>query len=182
MYCVVQFYVQLRDALADHRPFLKVLAIKLVIFLSFWQSAAISVGTSSLNIVRPNAVLAYPDLKVGIPTLLLGFEMACFALLHQWAFPFRPYLEGAPQTFYPVPDPTSGSPAKPNEQYKKSGGFMGMLANYDANNNKNKNKAFGRGIRWLFVGVKHHHNNNNNQTTTTNKQNKNNKNNHSPRK
>lgn len=169
MYCVVQFYVQLRDALADHRPFLKVLAIKLVIFLSFWQSAAISVGTSSLNIVRPNAVLAYPDLKVGIPSLLLCFEMACFALLHQWAFPYRPYLEGAPQTFYPVPDPTSGSPAKPNEHYKKSGGFMGLLAIFDALNIWDVIKAFGRGIRWLFVGVKHRHDDISYQATASGK-------------
>jgi len=71
MFCVVQFYVQLREPLADHQPFLKVLAIKLVIFLSFWQTVAISLGTSTLNLVHPNDVLAYPDIKVGIPSLLL---------------------------------------------------------------------------------------------------------------
>lgn len=38
MYCLIQFYVQLRADLAEHQPFLKVCAIKLVIFLSFWQT------------------------------------------------------------------------------------------------------------------------------------------------
>lgn len=43
MYCLIQFYVQLKEDLAEHRPLLKVAAIKLVIFLSFWQT----VGTFS---------------------------------------------------------------------------------------------------------------------------------------
>lgn len=38
MYCLIQFYIQLRLDLAAHSPFLKVVAIKLVIFLSFWQT------------------------------------------------------------------------------------------------------------------------------------------------
>lgn len=38
MYCLIQFYVQIRVDLAEHKPLLKVAAIKLVIFLSFWQT------------------------------------------------------------------------------------------------------------------------------------------------
>lgn len=38
MYCLIQFYVQLRNEIAEHRPLIKVAAIKLVIFLSFWQN------------------------------------------------------------------------------------------------------------------------------------------------
>ena len=38
MYCLIQFYIQLRGDLAEHSPLLKVVAIKLVIFLSFWQT------------------------------------------------------------------------------------------------------------------------------------------------
>jgi hypothetical protein len=38
MYAIIQFYYQLRYDLAEHRPFIKVLSIKLVIFLSFWQT------------------------------------------------------------------------------------------------------------------------------------------------
>ncbi len=158
MYCVIQFYVQLRVALADHSPFLKVLAIKLVIFLSFWQSAAISIGTSTLNIVHPNAVLAYPDIKVGIPSLLLCVEMACFAVLHLWAFPWAPYRPGAAQTFYPVADPSSGAAPAPNIHLDRSaGGPLGIKALIDAANIWDVIKAFGRGMRWLFVGVKHRH-------------------------
>lgn len=38
MYCLIQFHIQLREDLAEHSPFLKLLSIKLVIFLSFWQT------------------------------------------------------------------------------------------------------------------------------------------------
>lgn len=155
MYCVIQFYVQLRVPLAEHNPFLKVLAIKLVIFLSFWQTAAISVGTSTLNLVKPGDVLAYPDIKVGIPSLLLCFEMALFAVMHLWAFPWRPYGDGAAKpSFYPA---VGGLPPRENEHLPKRGGPLGLGALWDALNVWDVVKAFGRGMRWLFVGVKHRH-------------------------
>lgn len=40
MYCLIQFYYQLKGDLTEHRPFLKLVAIKLVIFLSFWQTVS----------------------------------------------------------------------------------------------------------------------------------------------
>ncbi|KAL8408210.1 hypothetical protein RB594_006851 [Gaeumannomyces avenae] len=154
MYCLIQFYIQLKEPLAEHRPFLKICAIKLVVFLSFWQSASISVATSQLEIVKPNDVFAYPDLKVGIPSLLLCVEMALFSIMHIWAFPYQPYRVGAKPTFYPVADPASGARPKENKQSPPSGGFLGILALWDALNLWDIVKAFGRGIRWLFCGVK----------------------------
>lgn len=139
MYCLIQFYVQLRNTeeLAPNQPFLKILAIKLVIFLSFWQSVSISVGTSTLQVIRPNEVIAYPDLKVGIPSLLLCVEMAMFAILHLWAFPYHPYARRV-----------KGS---------SQGGFLGVRALWDAINIWDVIKGFGRGMRWLFVGARHRH-------------------------
>ncbi|KND92235.1 Transmembrane protein [Tolypocladium ophioglossoides CBS 100239] len=154
MFCLIQFYVQLREPLAEHKLFLKIIAIKLVIFLSFWQASAISVGTSTLNIVHANRVLAYPDLKVGIPALLLCVEMACFAIMHLWAFPYAPYMAGAPPSFYPVPGADKAAPPLENGRSPPSGGFMGLLAIFDALNLWDFVKAFGMGMRWLFCGVK----------------------------
>ncbi|KAI0429385.1 DUF300-domain-containing protein [Xylaria sp. FL1042] len=158
IYCLFQFYTQFRQSLAEHKLGLKVLAIKLVVFLSFWQTIAISLATSStLNILSPNAKLAYPDLKVGIPSLLLCIEMALFAILHLWSFPYAQYKENAKTTFYPSPNPSIGIPPRENERGPKMGGFAGIKAFADAINVWDIVKAFGRGIRWLFVGAKHRH-------------------------
>ena len=155
MYCIIQFYVQLRADLRQHKAGLKIVAIKLVVFLSFWQTFLISIATSSVvNILKPTATIAYPDLKVGIPSLLLCVEMAAFALLHQWAFPFSPYRKGGAK--YPDPrDP--GQPTQPNGDAMrpvKQGGPLGIKAIGDAMNPWDLIKAFARGMRWLFVGVK----------------------------
>ena len=157
MYCVIQFYIQLRLDLAPYRPFLKVLAIKLVIFLSFWQSFMISILTSStLKVVSPTAKVAYPDLKVGIPSLLLCIEMSIFSVLHLFAFPYKPYSQGLVHGAYPL-SPSSSGP-KLNELGPNQGGFLGAKALVDAMNPWDLVKGFARGMRWLFVGRKNREN------------------------
>lgn len=143
MYCIIQFYIQLRFDLAEYRPFLKVLAIKLVIFLSFWQSSIMSVLTSpTLNVIKATSKVAYPDISVGIPSMLLCMEMALFSILHLFAFPWRPYRNSK-----------VGGDA--SDIGAKKGGFLGFNAFADAMNPWDLVKAFARGIRWLFVGRKH---------------------------
>jgi len=148
MYCLIQFYVQLRKDLAAHKPFLKVLAIKLVVFLSFWQIFTISILTSQ-KILKPTHHLSYPSLSVGLPALALCIEMAIFAIMHFWAFPFQPYRTGSKGTKYPLDSSGIDAPGA------KQGGFLGMKAMIDAMNPWDLVKAFARSMRWLFVGVKH---------------------------
>lgn len=156
MYSVIQFYIQLRVDLAPHRPFLKVVAIKLVIFLSFWQTFVIDILTSpSLNLISPTKYIAHPDLVEGIPSLLLCIEMAIFAILHLWAFPYRPYTSrGAVPTKYPSDSPLSLHD-NTNTLGPNRGGPLGVLALIDAMNPWDMVKGFARGMRWLVVGRKH---------------------------
>ena len=147
MYCLIQFYIQLKDDLREHQPLLKVAAIKLVIFLSFWQTILISFLTST-GAIKASPQVTEPDIKIGIPSLLLCIEMALFSIFHLWAFPWKPYdirrsavvaAESAPGF---LPDPKTA--------YK--GGPFGSRALMDAFNPWDLIKAVGRGFRWFAVG------------------------------
>ncbi|KAI1926149.1 hypothetical protein LOZ65_002647 [Ophidiomyces ophidiicola] len=146
MYCLVQFYIHLKADLSTYSPFLKILAIKLVIFLSFWQEIAISFLTSS-GAIKPSRQMALPDIKIGIPSTLICIEMAIFAILHLWAFPWMPYKTESSSNNSDIP----GSPCS-IEVYQ--GGFLGIKALADAFNPWDLIKAIGRSARWLFVGRK----------------------------
>lgn len=149
MYCLIQFYIQVRHDLASHQLFLKVLAIKLVIFFSFWQTFVISILTSpTFNVLTPSPHMSFPDLYVGIPSLLICIEMAIFAIMHLFAYPHKPYVSGRLVT-YPGPG-TAIDAIGPNQ-----GGPLGLLAIVDALNPWDMVKGFGRGIRWIFVGRRH---------------------------
>ena len=43
MYAVIQFFLQLRGDISEHKPGIKVASIKLVIFFSFWQTVILPV-------------------------------------------------------------------------------------------------------------------------------------------
>ena len=47
MYCIFHFYFQIKAEIAEHRPFMKLLCIKLVIFFSFWQTVRTGEGLAS---------------------------------------------------------------------------------------------------------------------------------------
>ena len=143
MYSIIQFYYQVRKDIAQHSPLLKVLAIKLVIFLSFWQTIAISLLTGS-GAIKPSPKFQTPDIKVGIPSFLLCIEMAFFAFFHLFAFSWRDYTTTSKA--YRQELAAGETPA----QYQ--GGFLGVKAIADAANPWDIIKAVARAGRWLFVG------------------------------
>ena len=147
MYCLIQFYYQIKGDIAEHKPLLKVLAIKLVIFLSFWQTILISFLTSS-GAVQPSKTIQTPDLRVGIPCMLLCIEMALFAIFHFWSFSYRPYI---------LTSKNMMSDSSTEEPRKYVGGPLGLKAFIDSMNPWDMIKAIGRGARWVVVGRKHRH-------------------------
>ncbi|KAJ5979068.1 hypothetical protein N7501_002410 [Penicillium viridicatum] len=145
MYCLIQFYHQTSQDIKQHQPFLKILSIKLVIFLSFWQSTLISLLVSEGAIAATDKI-ALNDLKVGLPELMINCEMAIFAILHLWAFSWKTYAltnqSSEVTDFYG------------NGKSAYQGGRYGIRALIDAMNPLDLFKAIGRSARWLFVGRK----------------------------
>ena len=152
MFFVIQFYIQLKENLAEYKPFLKVLSIKLVIFFSFWQTIVISLLSSArVGVLKPTEHLAYSDIQIGIPSVLLCIEMALFACLHIFAYPWKPYSLKHNAKL-------STMPTYNGEVSKYSGGFLGWKAIMDSFNPWDVITASARGFRWLFVGVRKRHN------------------------
>ncbi|KAL4957515.1 organic solute transporter Ostalpha-domain-containing protein [Aspergillus filifer] len=145
MYCLIQFYIQIKDEISEYRPFLKITSIKLVIFLSFWQTSVISFLFSA-GVIKSSDKIAAPDLKVTLANLIISVEMALFAILHLWSFPWKPYALGF-QT-----DEVTDMFGNGKRTYQ--GGKWGMGALVDALNPIDLIKAVGRSMRWLFVGRK----------------------------
>ncbi|OCT50365.1 transmembrane protein [Cladophialophora carrionii] len=150
MYCLIQFYVQIKDDIRQHKPLLKITAIKLVIFLSFWQTIAISFLTSA-GAIKANNTVQTPDIKVGIPALLLCIEMAFFAVFHIWSFSWKPYTIGSKEQMSEV---VAGEGIATGSY---QGGFLGLKALADSFNGWDMLKATGRSARWLFKGRKSRH-------------------------
>lgn len=146
MYCMAQFYFQLKQDLAPYQPFLKFLCIKLVIFFCFWQTSILSLVTSRNGPLKPTEYFAGPDLRVSYPAMLICIEMVIFATMHTVAFPWGPYnLDGE----------TSLDNSKNNYPTRSECYVHGPAgAILDAFNPWDIIKACGRGSRWLFVGVR----------------------------
>jgi hypothetical protein len=92
------------------------------------------------------------DVKIGIPSLLLCIEMAIFSVLHLWAFPWRVY--DVRKSAHMVGDTVVNYPPGKSAY---QGGFLGLRALWEAFNLWDMIKAFGRAVRWLFVGRKKRH-------------------------
>ncbi|KAH8802955.1 organic solute transporter Ostalpha-domain-containing protein [Xylogone sp. PMI_703] len=175
MYCLIAFYITLIDDIAPHKPFFKILSIKLVIFLCFWQAVrlpitllltrtetydiltalpiqiAISVLTST-SILKTYNTVSYADLKVGLPTLLICIEMSIFAVMHLFAYPWKVYRIAENHM-------AGSEPGSVLEDGKAGyqGGIFGVKALMDAFNPWDLVKAFGRGVRWIFIGRTRRH-------------------------
>ena len=148
MYCLIQFYYQIRQDIRQHKPLLKIAAIKLVIFLSFWQTLVLSALTS-FNFIKATDKIQTPDIKVGIPAMLLCIEMAIFAVFHLWAFSYRPYSLHSKVLM------AEAVPGEGPVAYR--GGFLGSRAIVDSMNPWDMFKSIGRAAKWLFRDRKHRH-------------------------
>jgi hypothetical protein len=94
LYCLVMLYEATNKELASIRPLPKFLAIKAVVFLTFWQSLLINIA-AKLKIIHPAEWSTYDtdDVAAGLQNFLICLEMFAAALGHAYAFPPRDYMD-----------------------------------------------------------------------------------------
>ncbi|KAG0073687.1 hypothetical protein BGZ90_011381 [Linnemannia elongata] len=102
-YFLIMFYFTIRADLKEYEPFYKFLAIKLVIFFSFWQSLVVE-GFVYFGYIKASKYWSTGDISIGINALLIDFEMVIFALIHLKAFSYKPYVPRIPNPDLPPPE------------------------------------------------------------------------------
>ncbi|KAM0430011.1 hypothetical protein ACHAPT_006017 [Fusarium lateritium] len=89
---ILQFYRFLKRHLAHHQPLMKLLAFKIIVFLTFVQGILFWILTDT-GALTETSTLTYADLHIGIPNMIICIEMVPLSLLFMWAYPWRVYLD-----------------------------------------------------------------------------------------
>jgi hypothetical protein len=94
LYCLVLLYEATKKELEKIRPLPKFIAIKSVVFLTFWQSLAIAIA-AKVGLIRTKEWSTYDtdDVAAGLQNFLICIEMFAAALGHAHAFPPRDYMD-----------------------------------------------------------------------------------------
>ena len=103
---------------------------------------------TSTGAIKASNRIQTPDLRIGIPSMLLCIEMAIFSVFHLWAFPWKVYDVRCSQIV--ASESAAGFFPDPKTAYH--GGLLGSKALMDAFNPWDIIKAIGRGFKWFLVG------------------------------
>ena len=90
LYALVVLYLVLKDDLTEYEPFSKFLAIKLIIFVSFWQSVVISF-LADRGYIKATTYWTKYNISSGLNSFIVCFELILFAIYFSRAFDYRPY-------------------------------------------------------------------------------------------
>ncbi len=82
LYCMILFYLEARPLLEPLRPEAKLIAVKGVVFVAFWQSLVIGIAVR-VGWVRGYSLLSYTaeEVAAGLQNFLICVEMALAAVL-----------------------------------------------------------------------------------------------------
>ncbi|KAJ2000857.1 hypothetical protein GGI02_000196 [Coemansia sp. RSA 2322] len=92
MYALVSLYRVIKDDIKEQKPFIKFVAIKAIVFLTFWEGFVISLlGSNSIHVIKETKYWSSDNVVDGLTALVICIEMALFAVLFIKAFPIAPY-------------------------------------------------------------------------------------------
>ncbi|KAH9258490.1 hypothetical protein BASA81_002992 [Batrachochytrium salamandrivorans] len=103
---LMYFFYALKKPLQPHSPLPKFMAIKIVIFLCFWQEILIAV-LAHYHVVDAFASYTVEDIKAGLQNLLVCFEMGFISVYHHYAYPWQQYDKGSSYTLPNIGLPNS---------------------------------------------------------------------------
>jgi hypothetical protein len=87
---LVYFFVATKDFMAEKSPTKMLISIKIIIFLSFWESVALS-GLAHFGVIAPTKFWSSDSIATGATNFLLCVQMWMVAVAHRWCFSHEPY-------------------------------------------------------------------------------------------
>lgn len=97
MYSLIEFYTLTSTEMAPHKPLGKFLAVKFVVFLSFWQSIAVA-GLVYINVIKATSGWSTDNISDGVQNVLICGEMLVAAIVHIKVFSHQPYVKEGVKT------------------------------------------------------------------------------------
>nr|XP_019050727.1 hypothetical protein I302_01168 [Kwoniella bestiolae CBS 10118]OCF29657.1 hypothetical protein I302_01168 [Kwoniella bestiolae CBS 10118] len=92
LYGLIIFYVLCKDELKGRKPLNKFLAIKLIVFFTFYQSFLFSI-LQTYNVIKGTALWTATNVSDGLSALCTCVEMVFFSIYMGWAYNWTDYTD-----------------------------------------------------------------------------------------
>lgn len=99
LYCLILFYMELKDELAPINPLGKFIVVKAVVFFSWWQQIIVTC-LATFHMIDPILDYSAEDVAKGYQNLLIVVEMFVYAICHKIVFPYTDFRAGGPLAKY----------------------------------------------------------------------------------
>ncbi|KAL1874183.1 hypothetical protein Plec18167_006120 [Paecilomyces lecythidis] len=98
---ILQFYMNMKGYMTEHRPLFKLLAFKLIVGLVLLEKIIFLILTGT-KVLKPSASMTYIDVMMGLPTMVICVQMVPLSVLVLFAYSTKPYeVSNSARTFRP---------------------------------------------------------------------------------
>ncbi|KIW13358.1 hypothetical protein PV08_08546 [Exophiala spinifera] len=87
---ILQFYINLKGYMTEHRPLLKLMAFKLIVGVVLVEKILFLILTGT-KVLTPSASMTYIDVMMGLPTIVICVQMVPLSFLVLYAYRTKPY-------------------------------------------------------------------------------------------
>jgi len=98
LYYLVLFYVAVQEELEQFKPIPKFLAIKAVVFFTFWQGVLLAI-LSYFGLIGSIGSWKEDNTSTSLQDFIICVEMFIIAVAHHWIFPFKNFRDPTKTAF-----------------------------------------------------------------------------------
>ena len=102
LYCLVIFYMVLKDELEPVNPVPKFMVVKAVVFFTFWQSVALAILVRA-GVLRDAGSYTTENVVTSLQDFLVCVEMFAAAISHHYAFSYKEFHDPSKASGQSVP-------------------------------------------------------------------------------